>query len=71
MFTSIAHLYLTPGEMLKRIRRDKQLTQKKLGELLGTKQPHVNAIENGAYPISRGMAMRLGEALNVDYKIFL
>lgn len=46
-------------------------TQQELAERLGMKQQHISEMENGKRPISKAMAKRLGEALNVGYKVFL
>ena len=43
----------------------------KLAELTCIPQRHISVMENGKRPIGKEMAKRLGNALNISYKVFL
>jgi plasmid maintenance system antidote protein VapI len=47
------------------------MRQKKLAEALGVKPQQVSDMETGRASIGRKMAARLGETLNMDYRLFL
>ena len=53
------------GSRLGMVRREKDLTQAKLGELAGTSQASIQKIENGK-SIRPRMIMELAEALDVN-----
>jgi ribosome-binding protein aMBF1 (putative translation factor) len=57
--------------VLRGARATKGLTQMELAAKLGIPQGNVSAMENGKRPIGREMAKRLGEILDVDYRVFL
>ncbi len=59
------------GKALAGARYRQGLTQMKLAELIGIPQRHVSEMENGKRPIGKEMAKRLGNALNIGYKVFL
>jgi plasmid maintenance system antidote protein VapI len=42
-----------------------------LSDLTGIPQRHISMMENGKRPIGKEMAKRLGNALNIGYKVFL
>jgi DNA-binding XRE family transcriptional regulator len=48
-----------------------ELTQAELAEKLGIKQNHVSDMETGKRPISRKMAVKLGEIFNISPRAFL
>ncbi len=47
------------------------MTQRELARKTGIPQRHISEMENGRRPIGKEMAKRLGEALNIGYKVFL
>ena len=47
------------------------LTQKQMAEKIGVSQSDVSKMEKGERPIGKKLAMRIGEALKIDYKRFL
>ncbi len=52
--------------------RDKEsLTQKELARLTNIPQGHTSEMENGKRPIGVKTAKKLGEALNINYRVFL
>ncbi|MHB8280874.1 MAG: helix-turn-helix transcriptional regulator, partial [Candidatus Humimicrobiaceae bacterium] len=53
------------------IRIRKNLTQKELAELLGTKQSSVSRIENGGYIPSMKLIRRIAEILDCELKLEL
>jgi DNA-binding XRE family transcriptional regulator len=56
---------------LKGSRKKENLTQKDLARLAGIPQGHISEMENGKRAIGKEIAVKLGKALNVNYKIFL
>jgi len=59
------------GKALAGMRYREGLTQIQLAEKIGIPQRHISEMENGKRPIGKAMAKRLGEALTVEYKVFL
>jgi DNA-binding XRE family transcriptional regulator len=59
------------GVSLAGARHKEGLTQEKLAGKLGVTQGYVSDLETGKRPISKAMAKKLGEILNIDYKVFL
>ncbi len=47
------------------------LTQQELAKRLGISRSNLSAMENGKRTIGTKMAKRLGEALQLDYRLFL
>lgn len=47
------------------------LTQKQMAEKIGLSQSDVSKIEKGEREISRKLALRIGKALEIDYRKFL
>jgi len=60
-----------PGAFLLGARTKEGLTQKQLAERIGAKQVHISEMEHGKRPIGKDMARKLGDALNISYKVFL
>jgi DNA-binding XRE family transcriptional regulator len=58
-------------ERLIQCRKQKNLTQVELAELVGTTQANISSMEKGKRPIGKEVATKLGEALGVDYHLFL
>lgn len=61
----------TPGTLLSGARYREDLTQAQLAELTGINRRHISEMENGKRPIGKVNAKKLGEALGVDYRVFL
>ncbi|WP_432737296.1 helix-turn-helix transcriptional regulator [Maridesulfovibrio sp. FT414] len=61
----------TPGRLLRGARFREELTQQELADRLGIARRHISEMENNKRPIGKAMAKRLGDVLNVGYKIFL
>lgn len=47
------------------------LTQGELSEIVGILPSNLSAIENGRRTMGRLLAIKLGDALGVDYRLFL
>ncbi|RRD71220.1 MULTISPECIES: helix-turn-helix domain-containing protein [unclassified Desulfovibrio] len=60
-----------PAMALRGFRGKMEWTQQELASRLGTTQNSISAMESGKRPISRAMAMRLGEVFDIAYKVFL
>lgn len=60
-----------PGRLVRGARVRENLSQKELAKRLGIGASNLSEIEHGKRPIGKEMARRLGEALNVDYRVFL
>ncbi|RLC10485.1 MAG: XRE family transcriptional regulator [Deltaproteobacteria bacterium] len=59
------------GECLAGSRYKESLTQRELAKKTGIPQRHISEMENGKRPVGKKTAERLGEILNVDYRVFL
>jgi DNA-binding XRE family transcriptional regulator len=56
-------------EVALRAHRNREgLTQKRLAELTGIPQHHINGMENGKRSIGKERAKKLAEALHCDYR---
>jgi DNA-binding XRE family transcriptional regulator len=62
---------ITPGESLHALRTMREMKQTELAKKIGVVPRQISDMEKGRAPIGKKMAMRLGEALNMDYKHFL
>jgi len=62
---------ITPGESLRALRTMREMKQTELAKKIGITSRQISDMEKGRAPIGKKMAMRLGEALNMDYKHFL
>lgn len=60
-----------PGNVLAGIRRLNNLSQSRLAERIGIHRANAGAMERGKRTIGLDMAKRLGQALDVPYKVFL
>jgi ribosome-binding protein aMBF1 (putative translation factor) len=60
-----------PGITLRGARTKEAMTQKELSEKAGIPQGHISAMENGKRMIGKRIAQKLGNALDVSYKVFL
>lgn len=61
---------MTGGKLLKQLRKEKRLTQREIGELLGVKKAAVQKYEIEAVKISVCSAKRLAEFFNIDWTDF-
>jgi len=62
---------ITPGESLHALRTMRNMKQADLAKKIGVRPQQISDMEKGRAPIGKKMAMRIGEALNMDYKHFL
>jgi DNA-binding XRE family transcriptional regulator len=60
-----------PATSFHGIRLRHGLTQKQMAEKIGVSQSDVSKMEKGERPIGKKIAMRIGEALGIDYRRFL
>ena len=60
-----------PQIALRAYRHRENITQRQLAELTGIPQRHISEMENGKRAIGKVVAKRLGQALHVEYKMFL
>jgi predicted transcriptional regulator len=56
---------------LKESRKMAEKTQQQLSQMTGIPQRHISEMENGKRTISKEIAEKFAEALEVDYRIFL
>jgi len=61
----------TYSNMLIGARGKENITQVMLSELTGIPRRHISDMENGRRPIGKQNALKLGKALNIDYRVFL
>ena len=57
------------GETIRQVRKERNLTQDQLGELIGVKKSQISKIENSVKNTSIGTLMRVFEALNTKVKL--
>jgi DNA-binding XRE family transcriptional regulator len=60
-----------PGVVLLGARTKEGLTQVQLANKINVTQGHISDMECGKRSIGKNMAKTLGQALNVNYKVFL
>ncbi len=60
-----------PGCFLAGARYKEGVTQKQLSEKTGIPQRHISEMENGKRPIGKTLAKKIGQALDIDYRVFL
>lgn len=58
------------GARLRRLRKDRGLTQVKLAEILGISPSYLNMIEHNDRPLTVSLLLKLSEALGVDLRDF-
>ncbi|MCL3783353.1 helix-turn-helix transcriptional regulator [Roseburia hominis] len=58
---------MTIGEQIKKIRQEKGLSQKKLGEILGVSQQMIGQYENPYSNLKLDTIKKIADALNIDY----
>ena len=51
------------SDMIKAVRKDKQLTQSQLGELIGVQKSQISKLENGTSNMTIGTIFRIFEAM--------
>jgi DNA-binding transcriptional regulator YiaG len=61
----------TPGKSLKTLREVTNLTQAKLGEMLGIPTARVSDFETGQQAISKAMAKKIAEVFNTSLAVFI
>jgi DNA-binding XRE family transcriptional regulator len=61
----------TPGEVLRSLRTMRGMRQAVLAKKIGVKPQQISDMEKGRSPIGKKMAMKIGEALNMNWKHFL
>ena len=61
----------SPGSVLRGARFKEDMTQVQLAQITGIPRRHISEMENNRRSIGKERARRLGEALKVDYRIFL
>ena len=59
------------GKVLAGARYKEGVTQRQLSEKTGIPQRHISGMENGKRVIGQKIARLFGEALNIDYRVFL
>lgn len=61
------------GEMIKRVRKERQLTQSQLGELVGVSKSQISKLEHNSKNISIETVLRVFKALkaNVRFSVYL
>lgn len=64
-------LIIHPGETLKEILEDKEMTQRELALRTSVKEPHISAIIKGKKPISISFAKKLEYALGIDARFWI
>ena len=59
------------GEMIKKARKEKNLTQAELGKLVGVQKAQISKLENGASNVTIGTILKVFEALKakVNFKV--
>lgn len=71
VFPELADDKKRPAAALRGARLKEGLSQVALAEKLGVTQGDLSKMENAKRPIGKKMAIRLGETLRIDYRIFL
>jgi DNA-binding XRE family transcriptional regulator len=61
----------TPGDSLRAMRTLREMKQTELAKKIGVNPQQISDMEKGRAPIGKKMAMKIGEALNFSYKLFL
>ena len=61
----------TSANMLIGARGKENITQIQLSKITGIPRRHISDMENGRRPIGKQNAIKLGNALNINYRLFL
>ena len=56
------------GEMIKQIRKERNLTQEQLGNLIGVKKSEISKLERSARNMTMGTVMKIFKALKAKVK---
>jgi len=54
------------GDMIKKVRKDRKLTQEELGELIGVKKSQISRLENNTKNVTVETIIRVFNALKAD-----
>ena len=57
------------GEMIKKARKEKQMTQEQLGELVGVQKAQISKIENNTKDVRLSTIMKVFDALKAKVKM--
>lgn len=71
LFPDLADPKKTPGIALKGVRLRLGLTQKEMAKKIGVTQGDLSKMEKNERVIGKGLAVRIGKALGIDYRRFL
>lgn len=58
-------------ERLLKLRKERQMTQVELAEKSGLTQANISSLESGRRTLGKDVAVKLGDALGVDYRLLL
>lgn len=61
----------SPGTLLSGARYREGMTQVQLAEATGINRRHLSEMEHDKRPIGKANAKKLGDALNVDHRLFM
>lgn len=54
------------GDMIKKVRKDRKLTQQQLGELVGVKKAQISRLENNTKNVTVETIIRIFNAMNAE-----
>lgn len=57
------------GELIRKARKERNLTQSQLGELIGVQKAQISKLENSSKNVSIGTIIRVFEALKANVKL--
>ena len=57
------------GEMIKKARKEKKMTQKELGKLIGVQKAQISKIENNAKDVRLSTILKVFKALKANVKM--
>lgn len=57
------------GDMIKKARKEKKMTQEQLGKLIGVQKAHISKIENNTKDVRLSTIMRVFNALKANVKM--
>jgi len=64
-------LHICLSERPNEVRGKENITQIQLSELTGIPRRHISDMENGRRPIGKHNALKIADALNTNYRVFL